>query len=79
MNQCFPSAAASINNGMHVILKLHDENLTFEELSETLLTKILSENNFERIDVVFDVSSEKSIKQMERKVEVKIKEHHSSV
>jgi hypothetical protein len=58
---------ATIIDAMALIRKAHGENHTFEELSDKLLTQILyTGQKSNRIDVVFDVYREQSIKTAER-------------
>jgi len=46
---------------------VHGENITFEEVSDTVLNKVLSDGRgSSRTDVVFDIYQEKSIKTAER-------------
>ena len=50
-----------------VVQIVHGENLTFEEVSDTVLNKVLSDGRgSSRTDVVFDIYQEKSIKTAER-------------
>ena len=52
---------------MAIMQKVHGENLTFDELSQTILKRILIDGHgSERIDVVFYVYLEQSIKAVER-------------
>ena len=52
---------------MAIMQKVHGENLTFDELSQTILKRILIDGHgSERIDVVFHVYLEQSIKAVER-------------
>ena len=61
------AASVVVIDGMSVVQKLRGENLTFEEFSMTLLKKIFVDSKYERVDLVFDVYVEKSIKALERK------------
>lgn len=59
--------SACIIDGMSVVQKMKGDNLTFEELADQMLTSILrTGDGGERIDVVFDVYQELSIKGVER-------------
>ena len=54
-------------DAMAIMQKVHGENLTFDELSQTILKRILIDGHgSERIDVVFYVYLEQSIKAVER-------------
>jgi len=51
---------------MAVVQIVHGENLTFEEVSDTVPNKVLSDGRgSSRIDVVFDIYQEKSIQTAE--------------
>ena len=53
---------------MSVVLKTKRNHKIFQEVSETLFMKLLAEGNgSSRLDVIFDVYQEKSIKNAERK------------
>ena len=61
------SPSATLIDGMALIQKLHGENHTFRELSEFIFDSTLSSGHGStRIDIVFDVYREKSIKTAER-------------
>jgi len=62
-----PEHCATVIDGMSIIQKIRGENLTFKDLSGVVLERVLSSHRCERIDVVFDVYSEQSIKELERK------------
>ena len=58
---------ATVVDAMAIVQKVHGENLTFDELSQTVLKQILTDGHgSERIDVVFDVYVKQSIKTAER-------------
>lgn len=62
-----PSPSACIIDGMAVIQKMHGENRTFAQLSEEVSTRVqITGNQSQRIDVVFDVYRDVSIKSAER-------------
>ena len=67
-NVNFPSGLrATIVDAKAVVQIVHGENLTFEEVSDTVLNKVLNDGRgSSRIDVVFDIYQEKSIKTAER-------------
>jgi len=65
-HESFPLAASCVLDGMAIIQKVHGEGLTFEELSAMVLQKVLIYTR-ERIDVVFDVYVDASIKEIERR------------
>lgn len=59
--------SATIIDGMAMLHKIVGENHTFSEISEILLRTALQHGkNSDRVDVVFDVYQENSIKQFER-------------
>ncbi|CAG9825679.1 unnamed protein product [Phaedon cochleariae] len=61
------SSSATIIDGMALIQKLHGENRTFDELSDSILNQILNCGyHSQRIDIVFDTYRDKSIKSAER-------------
>ncbi|MES9881053.1 MAG: hypothetical protein ABW185_09250 [Sedimenticola sp.] len=61
------SPSATVIDGMALVHKLHGDNNTFQETSEQMLTNAFqSGSSSDRIDVVFDVYKESSIKQAER-------------
>ena len=66
-NVDFPSGLrATIVDAMAVVQIVHGENLTFEEVSDTVPNKVLSDGRgSSRIDVVFDIYQEKSIQTAE--------------
>ena len=58
---------ATIVDAMGIVQMVHGENLTFEELSHVILKKVLNDGwGSGRIDVVFDLYQEQSIKAAER-------------
>ena len=58
---------ATIVDAMGTVQKVHGEHLTFDELSDRILKQILTGGRgSERIDVVFDVYREQSIRTAER-------------
>jgi hypothetical protein len=62
-----PGPSACIIDGMGIMQKVKGDNLTFEELSDQLLASVLRlSGGSSRIDVVFDVYLELSIKEAER-------------
>ena len=62
-----PQESAHIIDGMSLVNKMNGENLTFEEFSFQLLYRVLqTAGNSKRVDVVFDVYTELSIKASER-------------
>ena len=64
-----PQPSALVIDGMAILQKMHGENCTFEELSEQLLAQVKNMGyESERIDIVFDVYRNKSIKSLERKL-----------
>ena len=67
-NVDFPSGLrATIVDAKAVVQIVHGENLTFEEVSDTVLNKVLNDGRgSSRIDVVFDIYQEKSVKTAER-------------
>lgn len=61
------SPSACIIDGMSVVQKMRGDKLTFEELAEQILISVLRTGaDSERIDVVFDVYQQLSIKGAER-------------
>lgn len=64
-NVTLPSA--TIIDAMSLVQKLEGDNRTFEELSDQLFNRALQSNPIsKRVDVVFDIYKEPSIKQAER-------------
>ena len=62
-----PGSRATVVDEMAVVQTVHGENLTFEEVSNIVLNKVLSDGRgSSRIDVAFDIYQEKSIKTAER-------------
>ena len=62
---CLPSAC--IIDGMSLVQKANGEHKTFGEVSEQLFTTVLNiASGSKRVDVVFDVYKETSIKNVER-------------
>ena len=62
-----PQPCARILDGMAMIQKIAGDQKTFAEFADTLMSIVLNEGtNSERIDVVFDVYNENSIKNAER-------------
>ena len=62
-----PHQSATIIDAMGLIQKLHGENRTFNELSDHIFAQMIhSSGGSERIDVVFDVYQDQSIKAAER-------------
>jgi len=62
-----PKPCAHIIDGMAVVQKLKGDQKTFAEIADTIMAMALNEgNDSERIDVVFDVYKEYSIKSAER-------------
>lgn len=60
-------SSAALLDAMAVIQKLRGENHTFEELSDAIFSQMLhAAQNCDRIDVVFDVYRNESIKSAER-------------
>lgn len=58
---------ATIVDAMGIVQKVHGEQLTFDELSDRILKQILTDGRgSERIDVVFDMYRDQSIKTAER-------------
>ena len=58
---------ATVIDAMAIVQTTHGDNLTFDELSDAVLKKVLHEGwGSERIDVVFDMYREQSIKTAER-------------
>ena len=65
--EVIPQPSACIIDGMSLVQKAHGENKTFGELSEALLVSALrAGSGSHRIDVVFDVYKDVSIKNAER-------------
>ena len=65
--ETLPQNSACIIDGMSVVQKLNVKNSTFAEVSTSVLKVVLREGAMsQRIDVVFDVSKESSIKNAER-------------
>lgn len=61
-----PQPSAHIIDGMSLVHKMNGENLTFEEFSLQLLNRVLQiAGNSKRVDIVFDVYTELSIKTSE--------------
>ena len=59
--------SATIIDGMSIIQKVHGENSTFAELSENILVSILQAGyESQRVDVIFDVYTDISIKTAEK-------------
>lgn len=62
-----PKPCARITDGMAVVQKLKGDHKTFAEIADTIMSMTLNEgHDSERIDVVFDVYREESIKNAER-------------
>ena len=62
-----PKPCARIIDGMAVVQKLKGDQKTFAEIADTIMYMTLNEGHHsERIDVVFDVYKEESIKNAER-------------
>ena len=58
---------ATVVDAMAIVQSIHGENLTFDELSDSIVKKILNEGwGSAQIDVVFDLYQEESIKAAER-------------
>jgi hypothetical protein len=58
---------ATVIDAMGIVQKIHGENLTFGELSQHILSLVLNDGrDSQRIDVVFDVYTQHSIKSAER-------------
>ena len=58
---------ATVVDAMGIVQKVHGEQLTFDELSDRILKQILTDGRgSERIDVVFDMYRDQSIKNAER-------------
>jgi len=65
--ETLPQNSACIIDGMSVVQKLNVQNSTFAEVSTSVLKVVLREGAMsQRIDVVFDVYKESSIKNAER-------------
>ena len=65
--EVIPQPSACIIDGMSLVQKAHGKNKTFGELSEALLVSALCAGSGSyRIDVVFDVYKDVSIKNAER-------------
>ena len=55
-----PGSPATVVDAKAVVQIVHGENLTFEEVSNAVLNKVLSDGRgSSRIDVVFDIYQEK--------------------
>lgn len=62
-----PQPCARVIDGMAMVQKIGGDQKTFAEVADTLMSIVLNEGtNSERIDVVFDVYRENSIKNAER-------------
>lgn len=62
-----PELSATLIDGMSLIQKLKGNDKTFSQLADTALTHVLHEGaNSRRINVIFDVYKETSIKDPER-------------
>ena len=58
---------ATIIDAMGVTEKIHGENCTFGELSEQILKSMLNHGcDSQRVDIIFDIYTEQSIKYTER-------------
>jgi len=58
---------ATIVDALGIVPKVHGEQVTFDELSDRILKQILTDGRgSERIDVVFDMHRDQSIKTAER-------------
>ena len=56
------------NNAMSVVQKIKKNHKTFKEVAETLFRKAMSEKgSCNRVDLIFDVYKQKSIKNAERR------------
>ena len=65
--EAIPDPYATLIDAMGLIQKLHGENLSFDELSDYVLTQMLhAGQTSNRIDVVFDIYRDQSIKTAER-------------
>lgn len=65
--ETLPKRSACIVDGMSVVQKLNVQSNTFAEVSNSVLKSVLREGDTsQRIDVVFDVYLETTIKDMER-------------
>ena len=63
-----PNNSACIIDAMNLVQKIKGKHKTFKEVAETLFTRIMTERGqSSRVDVVFDVYRDKSIKNTERK------------
>ena len=66
-SEVIPEPSATVIDGMSLVQKLKGNDKTFAELAETALSHVLHEGaKSSRIDVVFDVYKETSIKDVER-------------
>lgn len=66
-----PVPRATIIDGMAIVNKLKCDKQTFESISDSILERVLHDGpGSKRIDVVFDVYRDVSIKQFERKARV---------
>ena len=62
-----PQPSASMVDAMALVQRLKGDHKTFAEVAESLLCLVLHEgSNSERIDIIFDVYKENSIKNAER-------------
>ena len=62
-----PQPSASVIDGMALVQRLKGDHKTFSEVAVSLMGMVLHEgSSSERIDVVFDVYKENSIKNAER-------------
>jgi len=65
--ETIPEPSATIIEGMSLVQKMKGNDQTFSQLADSALTQILHEGaRSQRIDVVFDVYREDSIKNAER-------------
>ena len=65
--ESLPSRSACVIDGMALVQKLNGDGRTFADLAEHALSTVLAEaSHSTRVDVVFDVYHESSIKQLER-------------
>ena len=66
-----PVPRATIIDGMAIVNKLKCDKQTFQSISDSILERVLRDGSgSKRIDVVFDVYRDVSIKQFERKARV---------
>ena len=66
--ETIPGPCATIIDGMSIVQRMKGDHKTFAELADTILKMILNEHpQSSRVDVVFDVYREVSIKNAERK------------